>query len=45
MVSRITHHQEIVHLSIGSVLLLTAIIQVKKMITVPLAIRYGRKTE
>ncbi len=43
MVGQITRHQNILNLVIGMVLLLTAIIQLKKMITVPAAVRYGRR--
>lgn len=43
MIGQITRHQNILNLVIGSVLLITAIIQLKKMITVPVAVRYGRK--
>jgi threonine/homoserine/homoserine lactone efflux protein len=43
MVGQITRHQNILNLAIGSVLLLTAIIQLKKIVTVPAAVRYGRK--
>ena len=43
MVGQITRHQSILNLAIGSVLLLTAIIQLKKIISVPAAVRYGRR--
>ena len=45
MVSQITHHQGMLNLVIGSILLLTAIIQLRKMVMIPAAVRYGRRTK
>ncbi len=43
MVSQLTHHQVMLNIAIGVVLLLTAILQVRKLITVSVEERYGKK--
>jgi threonine/homoserine/homoserine lactone efflux protein len=43
MVKQITQHQDVLNLVIGSVLLVTAILQLKKITSTPAAIRYGRR--
>jgi len=43
MIARISQHQNLLNLGIGAVLLLTAIIQLRKIMAVPAVVRYGKK--
>lgn len=45
MVTQIRQHQDILNLFIGMLLLLTALFQIKKMVTVPAAVHYGTITK
>ena len=42
LVSQITGHQNLLNWAIGIVLLLTALIQIKKIVMVPASVRYGK---
>ena len=41
-VAKITAHQDLLNLAIGIILLITAVLQLKKIITVPVNVRYGK---
>ncbi len=45
MVTQITAHQNVLNTVIGLVLLLTAVIQLRKMLKVPAVLRYGKMVE